>query len=294
MTYKSESLKVLEKNGIGYRNPNVGTIGFQEALLTLEFEYEELANEDILDTLYDQGYISEPSYEEAVAFINNQQVKANEVMYSVWLCATREDVRDNYPDDYETEEVYEIESYTLPPEYIVLSDLGSQGILIMFPDSGFSYIKKEDVEGFEPVEDEELYESLRDNKAVSGNDVSEYVKWITEDPDMVPDSWLTAYVEPNEWVLKQIPIKSLYVDKSFKEALDYELGLMDDPNYYYRYKPEEVEDRDSLYNPIVFYNKPGDEIVIDGYSRIIEHIFNGEEYIDAYILADYEDLVDNN
>lgn len=118
----------------------------------------------------------------------------------------------------------------------------------------------------------------------SGKYVSEYIIEITPDEDNVPWSWLSLFVKPNKWVLSEIAIADLLKDPAFREAVDMELPRMSNEDYVYRYDSYDVDPEDVFNLPIVFYDAE-EAIVIDGYSRAIQHIVLGKDTIDAYVLA---------
>jgi len=143
----TEELKKLIKTRIGYRNENVSHSGkMLPAKKILQYEYEELGNEDILDTLYSQEFIDEPTYEKAILFIDELNKIYEKELYGLWLCSSIKDVKENYPDNYEDYTISEVAVYKIPKEYVVLSDLGSQGILILSDKDSFNngYIKSID------------------------------------------------------------------------------------------------------------------------------------------------------
>lgn len=130
----SKELLNLEYTRIGYRNNYVSEFGkATRAQDILDFEYNELGNEDIIDYLYDNGFIGIPSYEDALEFIKAYEEGFDTPMYALWLCASIEDVIENFPDeyDYPKNKIKLVDAYELPGWYRVLSDLGEQGILIM-------------------------------------------------------------------------------------------------------------------------------------------------------------------
>ena len=131
----SKQTQELINNAIGYRNNNVGDYKSYPALSVLKFECKDLENEDILDTLYDQGLIEKPTYREAVNFIKEMQEVRGQTLYAFWLCASEEDVKNNYPDEYGYENkdnvITVIDVYSIPDWFVVMSDLGDQGTLFL-------------------------------------------------------------------------------------------------------------------------------------------------------------------
>jgi hypothetical protein len=151
----SKECNELIASGIGYRNNNVGSGGSSSILSVLEFEYRELGNEDIPDTLKSQGLIGKATYKKAVQFFTELQAARGTKLYAMWFCASIDNVNTNYPDyeddsadsSYEEDEAIwqenqatndgyksyadSIDTYELPSFYIIASDLGDQGILVV-------------------------------------------------------------------------------------------------------------------------------------------------------------------
>lgn len=121
----SKELNTLIKNNIGYRNPDVSEFTrAQPVLNVVKHEIEELGNDDIL-------YFLDYEYQEVLNFISDLESLYHTELYALWLCASVEDVKSNYPSNYETNEIEIVDVYELPELYLVFSDLGSQGILIV-------------------------------------------------------------------------------------------------------------------------------------------------------------------
>lgn len=122
-------------NNVGYRNNNVGYNKAYSALEVLKFECKELYNEDIPDTLYEQGLISAPTYKASRDFIKQAQDALGKPLFAFWLCASEEDVIKYYPDvygyNYKDNVIESIDIYSLPDWYFILSDLGDEGILFL-------------------------------------------------------------------------------------------------------------------------------------------------------------------
>jgi hypothetical protein len=143
----SKSAQQLIKNKKGYRNDNLYSSYMlcYKALDVLDYEYHELHNTDIMVTLVNHGLIDTPDYDLAKQFIQEAEVAAGKPMYAFWLCATIKDIDayyydvfDDADDKSEDEDDADGEQYAdtvmvyrLPEVYVILSDLGSQGILIM-------------------------------------------------------------------------------------------------------------------------------------------------------------------
>lgn len=115
----SEVAKELLRTQIGYRND-----GLSEGIFTIseiiEYETEELGNEDIYDTCEELYNTRNP-----LEVIENTFGK--EVVYGMWF-ARKEDILEYYAEDGETE----INSYNIPNNAVVISDLGEDGVLFAF------------------------------------------------------------------------------------------------------------------------------------------------------------------
>lgn len=120
----------------------------------------------------------------------------------------------------------------------------------------------------------------------SGDYVADYIIELTPDREDIVWSWLTQYVRPNVWEIKTIRISNLFNDPSFKESMQRSLQkLEDNPYFYYRYNPEEMDENDIFNFPIVFYNDGKEALLVDGYSRATEHLIRNIETIDAFVIA---------
>lgn len=117
----------------------------------------------------------------------------------------------------------------------------------------------------------------------SGKKVTEHIINITPYKEDVVWTWISKFVKPNDWVMKEISIDLILKDPAFREALSYELPNMSDPDYYYRYEDEYFDYDES--EPVVFYDKE-ESLLIDGYSRAMQHIREGYDTIYAFVLAD--------
>lgn len=113
-----------------------------------------------------------------------------------------------------------------------------------------------------------------------GKYVSDYIKELTSDPEMVVNSWLNKYVKNNNWELKTIPISVIRKDPAFEE----QWKAIEEGNDELRYD-EEAEGLNSshLRQPVVLFQDDNEVLLIDGYSRTIRHLVNGENNIQAYV-----------
>lgn len=118
----SKTTQKIIQDGIGYRNDNISEIGAAEEIQTvLEYEIEELDNTDIFE------FTNHNSIEAIVDDVS--KILHSNKIYVLWI-TSKKGVKAVYPDDYETNQVEEINAYKLPKEYVILSDLGLDGILI--------------------------------------------------------------------------------------------------------------------------------------------------------------------
>lgn len=153
----TKQLQKMLADRVGYRSDVLfGSPGrLRRALDILDYEYGELGNTDIAYTMQELGYIENPEYEEAYKYIKDLETKLGEELVGIWLTATVEDVLDyvpdedyvdeeddeDYADEEEEEETYaefimnNLDTRKIPDVAIPISDLGSQGVLWIFPRS---------------------------------------------------------------------------------------------------------------------------------------------------------------
>lgn len=134
----TKSLKTMLQTQKGYRSDILfGSPRYLYNILDiLEHEYEELGNEDIVDTMYELNYIEEPTYEAAKQYLETMQTVVGQTLKGVWLVADPADLEEYIPDDddEETEELRQdmldtIREVELPEIALPISDLGTQGVL---------------------------------------------------------------------------------------------------------------------------------------------------------------------
>ena len=113
----------------------------------------------------------------------------------------------------------------------------------------------------------------------SGKEIAKYINNITPESNMVVDSWINEFVLANNWELRQIPIETVLLDPSFKEAWEY---ISDEDDLRYDEYTDDVS-YDTYKLPIVLYQDKDETLLIDGYSRTERHLWNGEDTIFAYV-----------
>lgn len=126
----SPEAREIVTHNIGYRNDQL--FNGDDHLLpdVLEFEINELENEDILD------FTNSKDSNDIINIANSWYGKDTPV-YVYWF-ATLPNVREFYTthledDDSDSAIVEPITAFELPEKYIVISDLGQDGICIMSP-----------------------------------------------------------------------------------------------------------------------------------------------------------------
>lgn len=132
--------KLLRPNAVGYRCDDISEGRFSP-LEVVEYEILELGNIDILATLYESGILrldvvpdyDNPEhvdylYDQLINFLEQPQfINAN----TLWLCAFKKDVITNYIEYLGDVDDYEISTYRVPDDALVLSDLADQGVLLL-------------------------------------------------------------------------------------------------------------------------------------------------------------------
>lgn len=138
MEYSKELINLFA-NGVGYRNDEFGAPRSYRAVDVLAFEYEDLGNTDILDTIYNLQTLDidlsqeilvedyDTAYEKLVDYLSENYTK----YYAFWLCDTIENVIKSGYHNADMTHGVEITSYMVEDNCVILSDLGEQGILIM-------------------------------------------------------------------------------------------------------------------------------------------------------------------
>lgn len=103
---------------------------------------------------------------------------------------------------------------------------------------------------------------------LSGYSVGNYIRRITPIKSNVPDYFISKFIEPNNFTLKQVSIYDLMQsDPSFAEYIKSDTNRYTDLN------------TDGLKNPVVVV----DNEVLDGYNRMLTLLSLGEQYVDAYV-----------
>lgn len=137
----TQELYTMLQNNKGYRSDELYGSPRRpyKALDILEYEYEDLGNEDILNTMFELGYIDEPENDKAIEYIEQLEELAGESYLGLWLFAFKENIKDYFTDDEEFNQqlLDSVVEFELPPKALPISDLGSQGVLWIFPKSEF-------------------------------------------------------------------------------------------------------------------------------------------------------------
>lgn len=140
MKLSRHAQKLLKPNAVGYRCDEISEGRFSP-LEVVEYEILELGNIDILSTLYDSGILRldvvpdydnpehvDSLYDQLINFLEQPQFRrAN----TLWLCAFKKDVINNYIEYLGDIGDYEVSMYKVPDDVLVLSDLADQGVLLL-------------------------------------------------------------------------------------------------------------------------------------------------------------------
>lgn len=133
----SKELEQIKNDKLGYRNENIsndirGDYNLKEII---NFEIDELQNTDILETL------NVDSKKEAISIIEENFNENIEKLFGLWL-ATKENTEKVYRfDEYDI-----LTKYALPEDFLVISDLGPDGILIASKSSKSDLFEDEDID----------------------------------------------------------------------------------------------------------------------------------------------------
>lgn len=110
----------------GYRNPGFQGSGITDPIEVATFEREDLGNEDIQDTLHDKKLIESRSFCAVLRYLEGMMGKGYTAC--VWVCPSVDDIIENYSYD---EPLQTVDRYTFT-DYIVISNLGSDGLLVLY------------------------------------------------------------------------------------------------------------------------------------------------------------------
>lgn len=122
---------------IGYRNDSYYGSGVTDLKKILMFEYEELGNEDALDFCQEHHFnqkFSSPQQTIKAIIMYCQQVFNTNKVYGVWV-APKNAVRRIYGGAQGRISAYEFRG----KPFILLSDLGEEGLLIAVPQDPYYY-----------------------------------------------------------------------------------------------------------------------------------------------------------
>jgi hypothetical protein len=125
----SFSCKTLLNTKIGYRNDHYST-GHYKIKQVIDFEIEELSNQDIIDTCIN-FYGTDDVYAVIQRHFNTDNFDA---LWGLWL-TTENGVKEYYKG---SEEGYN--SYSIPDKCLVISDIGEEGILFVLDQHPDNYL----------------------------------------------------------------------------------------------------------------------------------------------------------
>lgn len=121
----------------------------------------------------------------------------------------------------------------------------------------------------------------------TGLEVAEYINNISVHEEDIPTGWLIDYVISRTFELKVIDIEEVFKDQNFVDYFD-----MGTPRYHYSEadgfyfdlndNPIMDVSEETLYLPIVMV----DNMIIDGYSRIMALLETGATTIEAFVNID--------
>lgn len=131
LRYLSKSAEILISNNIGYRCDNTYGSGVKDFKDILHYETCELYNEDIYLTLTSL-YGFDTNNEDDIIDFCKSKLNTNSKLVAKWVCTSKEECIEIYCDEHITPE---IEEFILPDNYLIVSDLSSQGQLIVYEDT---------------------------------------------------------------------------------------------------------------------------------------------------------------
>lgn len=127
----STRIMMSEDSRIGYRDDSTYNSGVTNFVDIINYEINELYNDDILFTMmnvYDVFINTYKSIEYNISVIVDTVkellgIIGDEPIYAIWLCSNKEQVRSIY-------DGHNISKYKINDDAIVVSDLGKEGALI--------------------------------------------------------------------------------------------------------------------------------------------------------------------
>ena len=126
---RSKTCEQLLNDGFGYRNDDISTTTSTTPLWEiLEYEINELGNDDVFDYLQSLG-MNFISVDEVINYIyNTLHLPYRTPLYGMWL-TTKENVLDFYHNGENNE--ITISKYSIPENALIISDLDCDGILFV-------------------------------------------------------------------------------------------------------------------------------------------------------------------
>ena len=110
----------------GYRIEDFSGSGVRNPVAIITYEYNDLGNTDIQDTLYRKKLIKKPVFRDAVAFLERRWNDG--YRNAIWICRKKEDVIRDYT--FEGILIDSIDKYVFT-DYLIISSLGSSGDLVL-------------------------------------------------------------------------------------------------------------------------------------------------------------------
>lgn len=143
--YLSNTAKEIINSNKGYRNNSLYDSGVTCLRDIMEFEINELENEDILDTvslLYPQAFLQPDKYlniDNILAFVQEKLDADSDDLKGIWL-TSKDGVKRNYLNHNEETEISYVDLTN--KDYIILSDMDDMGILIAYKGDVLKCIQK--------------------------------------------------------------------------------------------------------------------------------------------------------
>lgn len=123
-----------------------------------------------------------------------------------------------------------------------------------------------------------LFENFNQQQFKTADEICEYITEITPDKDNIPDYFLNMITTANaKFELKKVKIQDVISNDT--DVQDYINSNEDRYKDADEYSDDFVPHWSDIDNPIVIFNN----IVLDGYNRLLVKSSNGETEIDAWI-----------
>jgi len=131
------------------------------------------------------------------------------------------------------------------------------------------------------------YKQLFENKEIiyDGDFVANYVIDISdENKQGIPDFYIDEYIKPSNFKLTKLKISDLS-----KKDPDFNEYLQTNEDRYEGMEDDYYPDKNNLYNPVVVFN----DVVLDGYNRMLMLNKQNINVVDAYVNVDNKEMNDN-